>query len=39
MVEEKVPLFVCAVGIPPQWVVDKLHQHGILIMNMVGYVE
>ena len=31
MVEEKVPLFVCAVGIPPQWVVDKLHENGILI--------
>ena len=24
MLEEQVPLFVCAVGIPPKWVVDKL---------------
>lgn len=29
-------LFVSAVGIPPREVVDKLHQHGILVMNMVG---
>lgn len=36
MVEEKVPLFVCAVGIPPKWVVDKLHAVGILVMNMAG---
>jgi NAD(P)H-dependent flavin oxidoreductase YrpB (nitropropane dioxygenase family) len=36
MVEEKVPLFVCAVGVPPQWVSDKLHEHGIVIMNMAG---
>ena len=36
LVEEAVPLFVCAVGIPPRWVVDKLHAHGQLVMNMVG---
>jgi len=29
-------LFVSAVGIPPRDVVDKLHSHGILVMNMVG---
>jgi NAD(P)H-dependent flavin oxidoreductase YrpB (nitropropane dioxygenase family) len=29
-------LFVSAVGVPPQWVVDKLHQHQILVMSMVG---
>ncbi|KXS22388.1 2-nitropropane dioxygenase, partial [Gonapodya prolifera JEL478] len=29
-------LFVSAVGVPPKWVVDKLHKHGILVMNMVG---
>jgi NAD(P)H-dependent flavin oxidoreductase YrpB (nitropropane dioxygenase family) len=28
MIEEKVPLFVCAVGIPPKWVVEKLHAAG-----------
>mmetsp|Transcript_25240 Transcript_25240/g.30553 ORF Transcript_25240/g.30553 Transcript_25240/m.30553 type:complete len:369 (+) Transcript_25240:64-1170(+) len=36
MIEEKVPLFVCAVGVPPQWVCEKLHANGIVIMNMVG---
>ena len=23
-------------GFPPQWVVDKLHDHGIVVMNMAG---
>jgi NAD(P)H-dependent flavin oxidoreductase YrpB (nitropropane dioxygenase family) len=32
----QVPLFVCAVGIPPVWVVEKLHAAGILVMNMAG---
>eukprot|EP01047_Picozoa_sp_COSAG01_P041724 COSAG01_NODE_3597_length_5894_cov_1.898188_4_plen_144_part_00 len=36
MVEEAVPLFVCAVGIPPMWVVEKLHAAGTIVMNMVG---
>ncbi|KAF5330372.1 hypothetical protein D9619_005873 [Psilocybe cf. subviscida] len=30
-------LFVCAVGVPPKWVVDKLHAAGIPVMNMVGH--
>jgi len=30
-------LFVCAVGVPPKWVVDKLHGAGIVVMNMVGH--
>jgi len=29
-------LFVCAVGVPPRWAVDKLHAANILVMNMVG---
>lgn len=29
-------LFVSAVGVPPRWATDKLHAHGILVMNMVG---
>jgi len=29
-------LFVSAVGIPPRWAVNKLHDKGILVMNMVG---
>lgn len=36
MIEEGVKLFVCAVGVPPQWLVDKLHGAGIICMNMVG---
>ena len=26
-----------AVGVPPKEVVDKLHKHGILYMNMIGH--
>jgi len=37
IIEEKAALFVCAIGIPPKFVVDKLHQAGIPIMNMVGH--
>ena len=36
MVEEKIELFVCAVGLPPKWVVDKMHQNGTIVMNMIG---
>ena len=31
-----VPLFVCAVGVPPLWVIEKLHSNGTLVMNMIG---
>lgn len=37
VIESGAKLFVCAVGIPPKAVVDKLHQNGILYMNMVGH--
>ncbi|KAF5316360.1 hypothetical protein D9619_006700 [Psilocybe cf. subviscida] len=37
IIEEKATLFVSAVGIPPKWAVDKLHEAGILVMNMVGH--
>ncbi|KAI0923629.1 hypothetical protein AcW1_006529 [Taiwanofungus camphoratus] len=37
IIEEKAALFVCAVGIPPKWVVEKLHKAGIPVMNMVGH--
>ena len=30
-------LFVSAVGVPPKYVIDKLHAAGILVMNMVGH--
>ncbi|KAI0255973.1 2-nitropropane dioxygenase [Lactifluus subvellereus] len=35
--EEKARLFVSAVGVPPKEVIDKLHQAGILVMNMIGH--
>lgn len=30
-------LFVSAVGVPPKAVIDRLHQAGIYVMNMVGH--
>ena len=36
MVDEQIALFVCAVGVPPKWVVEKLHANNIVVMNMVG---
>lgn len=30
-------LFVSAVGVPPQHIIDKLHRNGILVANMVGH--
>ncbi|KAF8238106.1 2-nitropropane dioxygenase [Tricholoma matsutake] len=37
IIEEKVALFVCAIGIPPKEAVDRLHKARIPIMNMVGH--
>jgi len=37
IIEEKAALFVCAVGVPPKWAVDKMHAAGIPVMNMVGH--
>ncbi|KAF9269204.1 2-nitropropane dioxygenase [Marasmius fiardii PR-910] len=37
IIEEKTRLFVCAVGVPPRHVVDRLHKAGIPVMNMVGH--
>jgi NAD(P)H-dependent flavin oxidoreductase YrpB (nitropropane dioxygenase family) len=34
IIEEKTKLFVCAVGVPPKEVVEKLHKAGILCMNV-----
>nr|POE51689.1 putative monooxygenase [Quercus suber] len=36
-IEEKATLFVSAVGIPPPHVIKRLHDAGILVMNMVGH--
>lgn len=35
-IEEGATLFISAVGIPPPHVIKRLHEAGILIMNMVG---
>jgi hypothetical protein len=34
IIEEKTKLFICAVGVPPKEVVEKLHKAGILVMNV-----
>lgn len=39
IIEEKTALFICAVGVPPKWAVDKLHEAGIPVMNMIGAVK
>jgi len=39
IVAEKAKLFICAVGVPPKWVADKLHAGGVLVANMVGSVR
>jgi len=39
IIEEKAALFICAVGVPPAWAVDKFHAAGIPVMNMVGHVK
>lgn len=36
IVEEGTRLFVCAVGVPPRRVVERLHEGGVVVMNMVG---
>ncbi|KAI1333225.1 2-nitropropane dioxygenase [Xylariaceae sp. FL0255] len=37
VIAEGAKLFVSAVGVPPRRVVDKLHEAGVLYMNMVGH--
>ncbi|KAK0474906.1 2-nitropropane dioxygenase [Armillaria novae-zelandiae] len=37
IISEGARLFVCAVGVPPRWVVDRFHEAGIPVMNMVGH--
>ncbi|KAK4191646.1 2-nitropropane dioxygenase [Podospora australis] len=36
-IESGAKLFVSAVGVPPKHVIDRLHNAGILVMNMVGH--
>lgn len=35
-IDEKIALFVSAVGVPPKWAVERLHAAGIPVMNMIG---
>ena len=37
LIEERVPLLVCAIGVPDRWITDALHANGTVIMNMVGH--
>lgn len=37
IIKEKAAIFVCAVGVPPKSMIDKLHAAGIPVMNMVGH--
>lgn len=37
VIESGAKLFVSAVGVPPKHVVERLHKHGILYMNMIGH--
>ncbi|TVY88714.1 putative nitronate monooxygenase [Lachnellula willkommii] len=37
VIESGAKLFVSAIGIPPRAVVDRLHKHGVLYMNMIGH--
>lgn len=36
LIKEGCGLFICAVGVPPKWMVDQLHAAGIPVMNMIG---
>ncbi|RDL33735.1 uncharacterized protein BP5553_08103 [Venustampulla echinocandica] len=37
IIESGARLFVCAIGVPPKHVVERLHKAGILYMNMIGH--
>lgn len=37
IIEEKTALFVCAIGVCPPDVVDKLHKGGVVVANMIGH--
>lgn len=39
IIQEKAALFICAVGVPPKWAVEKFHAAGIPVMNMIGAVK
>ncbi|KAK5055991.1 hypothetical protein LTR84_012541 [Exophiala bonariae] len=37
IIAEKAKVFVSAVGVAPKYIIEKLHKHGILYMNMIGH--
>ncbi|EJT47484.1 hypothetical protein A1Q2_04497 [Trichosporon asahii var. asahii CBS 8904] len=37
IIEEKTALFVCAIGVCPPAVVEKLHKGGVVVANMIGH--
>ncbi|KAL6402043.1 FMN-dependent 2-nitropropane dioxygenase [Ilyonectria robusta] len=37
IIESGAKLFVSAVGVPPKSVIERFHENGILVMNMVGH--
>ena len=37
IIDSGAKLFVCAIGVPPKHVVERLHKAGILYMNMIGH--
>jgi len=37
IIDSGAKLFVSAVGVPPKDIVQKLHQNGIYVMNMIGH--
>jgi NAD(P)H-dependent flavin oxidoreductase YrpB (nitropropane dioxygenase family) len=37
IIESGAKLFVCAVGVPPKWAVEKLHANKIIVQNMCGH--
>ncbi|KAF9652948.1 2-nitropropane dioxygenase [Thelephora ganbajun] len=37
IIASKAKLFVCAIGVPPKEVIERLHKAGIVVMNMVGH--
>lgn len=39
IINSKTALFVCAVGVPPKWAVEKLHAAGIPVMKCALFSE
>ena len=38
IVKSGAKLFVCAVGVPPKEMVDRLHSAGVVVMKSVAFV-